>query len=146
MEIGHVPMTDDKTRVCSCGRYGCVEEYVSSRAIRRYYREVSGLDATPEEVVIRANGGDLNALEALRRFAYYTSKALQIISHILNPNAIIISGGIVHHFPKIQDFIGEFVEDILIEPIYRDLHVLPARLGEFSGAYGALGMALSGSR
>lgn len=141
MEIGHIPLTEDKTRVCSCGRYGCTEEYVSSRAIVRYYKEITGNELTPEEIVSRANGGQADALESLKKFALYSSKVIQILSHIFNPNAIVISGGVIHHFPKVYNFIDDFIRTTLIKPIYKTLRIVPAKLGEFSGAYGALGFA-----
>lgn len=142
MEIGHVPLTEDKTRVCSCGRYGCAEEYVSSRAIVRYYKEQTNEEVTAEEVVDRAKKNDIRALEALKKFAFYTSKVIQIISHMFNPDAIVICGGVIHHFPGVRNSIDEFSKEIIIKPIYERLKILPAKLGEFSGAYGALGMAI----
>lgn len=141
MEIGHIPLTEDTSRVCSCGRYGCVEEYVSSRAISRYYKEITDKDLSSEEIVKRANQGEEYAIQSLKKFAFYTSKVIQILSHIFNPNAIVISGGIIHHFPHVYDFIDEFIKVFLIKPIYSGLHILSAKLGEFSGAYGALKFA-----
>lgn len=146
MEIGHIPLTEDKTRVCSCGRYGCTEEYVSSRAIVRYYKEITGNELTPEEIVSRANSGQAEAIESLKKFALYSSKVIQILSHIFNPNAIVISGGVIHHFPKVYNFIDDFMRTILIKPIYKTLRIIPAKLGEFSGAYGALGFAQRASK
>lgn len=141
MEIGHIPLTEDTSRVCSCGRYGCVEEYVSSRAISRYYKEFTNEELDSEQIVKRAKQGENNAIKSLKKFAFYTSKVIQILSHIFNPNAIVISGGIIYHFPLIYNFIDEFIRVFLIKPIYSDLHILSAKLGEFSGAYGALKFA-----
>lgn len=141
MEIGHIPLTEDKTRICACGRYGCAEEYVSSRAITRYYEEITSQKLSSEEIINLSKNNKEEAIKAMRKFAFYTSKVIQVITHILNPNAVVISGGVIHHFPKVFEFIDEFARENLIKPIYKGLKILPAKLGEFSGAYGALGFA-----
>ena len=141
MEVGHTPLSEDKRIVCKCGRIGCTEEFVSARAIVRYFKEITGEEKKPEEVVSLAHEGDKNAVEALKRFSYYTARAIQNISHVFNPHAFIISGGVIHHFPEVLSFIKNFASELVIKPIFDSMEILGAELGEFSGAYGALKMA-----
>jgi len=138
MEVGHIPISDNSEVVCKCGRVGCTEEFVSARAISRYFKELTGQYKTAGEIIDLARSEDKNAFESIRKFSYYTSKVVQIISHIFNPDAIIISGGIFQHFQEIISLIKEFSSKIVIKPIFESMEILGAELGEFSGAYGAL--------
>ncbi len=140
MEVGHVPISEDERRICRCGRVGCAEEFVSARALVRYYIEITGIrdNITPERVISLASSGDKNAIGAVERLAYYTARVVQLLSHIFNPSAFIISGGIFEYFPKVIDMIREHAAGIVIPYIFNAMKILPAELGEFSGAYGAL--------
>jgi glucokinase len=138
MEVGHIPLVEDSRRVCACGRVGCTEEFVSARAISRYYKDITGELRTPEEIVSLANSQNEYALKALDTFSFYTAKVIQTLAHIFNPHAIIISGGVIRHFPKVLDMVKDYSKKLLIEPIFRSLNILPAQLEEYSGAYGAL--------
>ena len=144
MEIGHMRISEQ--RICRCGRVGCAEEFVSSRAIVRYFEELTGRQLSAEEIVDLANSGDKFALEAMRNFAFFASRVIQNISHILNPSALIISGGIIYHFSEILNFIDDFSRKVVIEPIYNSMKILKAELGEFSGAYGALALAMESQK
>jgi len=138
MEVGHIPLVEDSKRVCSCGRIGCTEEFVSARAISRYYKDVTGELRTPEEIVSLANSQNEQALKSLDTFSFYTAKVIQTLAHIFNPHAVVISGGVIRHFPKVLDMVRDYSKKLLIEPIFNSLNILPAQLEEYSGAYGAL--------
>lgn len=49
-EIGHIPMADDETETCGCGKKGCLEQYGSATGIVRmtakYLAENPGADTT----------------------------------------------------------------------------------------------------
>lgn len=105
-ELGHVIVKEDG-RLCGCGRYGCLETYVSATGLTRTMKEMlethdsdsllKGLP--PEEVTSRnirdaAMNGDSLALEAFDYTARILGKALANAIAYTAPEAIILFGGL----------------------------------------------------
>ncbi|MBW3631116.1 MAG: ROK family protein [Gemmatimonadetes bacterium] len=107
-EIGH--MTIDSTgRKCNCGNYGCLEAYASGPAIA--LRAIEGIEAgettilvdlvkgnlesitaaTVYEAVVR---GDTYATEVMKDTAKFLGTGIANIINILNPEMVVISGGV----------------------------------------------------
>ncbi|MQA89361.1 MAG: ROK family protein [Gemmatimonas sp.] len=107
-EIGH--MTIDSTgRRCKCGNYGCLEAYASGPAIA--LRAAEGIDAGVETVLIdMVDGrldeitaatvyegvvaGDAYAEEVMKDTAKFLGAGIANIINILNPEMVVISGGV----------------------------------------------------
>ena len=124
-EIGHSTVNPDG-RMCNCGKSGCLETYVSATGIRRTVyklladhledsemRKVSFDDLSTTMITEAAERGDKIALEAFE----YTGQILgaklaDTIVH-LNPEAIILTGGLSKA--------GEFIFRPTIEHIEKNL-------------------------
>lgn len=110
-EMGHLSLDPDNGRVCACGLRGCVETVVSGPGLVKTVRELlakgepSALPAefTAEAVVEAARHGDALAAAALQETARWLGIALAAYVVLLNPDAIIIGGGL-----------GESAFDLLI--------------------------------
>ncbi len=81
-EIGRIPAGE--------GGHLELEDYVSSRALTRYYKNLSGLECSPEEIVYHQNQGDRFAQEAIRIMAQHLSNGLKTIIYMINPNVIVM--------------------------------------------------------
>lgn len=101
-EFGHTCM-EDGGRQCSCGRKGCLEEYVSTRGILQTVRELleannapskmrQKTDLTLDDIAECADEGDAIAIEAWRRSGEILGIALANYASIINPEAIILTG------------------------------------------------------
>lgn len=101
-EFGHTCM-EDGGRQCSCGRKGCLEEYVSTRGILQTVRELleannapskmrQKTDLTLDDIAECADEGDAIAIEAWRRSGEILGTALANYASIVNPEAVIITG------------------------------------------------------
>lgn len=107
-EIGH--MTIDSTgRRCKCGNYGCLEAYASGPAIA--LRAVEGVEAGVDTILGDMVGGRLEditaatvfegvvagdefASEVMKDTAKFLGVGIANIINILNPEMVIISGGV----------------------------------------------------
>jgi glucokinase len=107
-EIGH--MTIDSTgRKCKCGNYGCLEAYASGPAIA--LRAVEGVEAGAESLLPALVDGKLESItaatvyeavvlgdpyanEVMRDTAKFLGTGIANIINILNPEMIVISGGV----------------------------------------------------
>ncbi len=140
MEIGH--MTIDKNGwLCHCGRKGCLEAYVSSYGLERIYFFKTDRHIPSSEIILLANEGKTEAMEALEEFSEYLSYGLMSILHIFNPDKILLSGGIPEHYPAVVEMAVSNLKEKAFPLPFRDVSIALAELGEYSGAFGALGYA-----
>jgi fructokinase len=74
---------------CYCGRSGCIESFLSGSGLARDHGE----GITADEVVMRADAGDLRARDALVRYERRMARALASIINVLDPDVIVLGGG-----------------------------------------------------
>ena len=140
-EWGHNPMRGESTP-CYCGRLGCVETVISGPALERYHREAGRIDAPLPEIARRADGGDQNAIATIQRLIDKFGEAIAAVINILDPDAIVIGGGVGQtarlYAPETRDAIRRH----LFNPDLRT-EILRPVLGDSAGVFGA---ALLGAR
>ncbi|WP_036603756.1 ROK family protein [Olivibacter sitiensis] len=104
-EFSHIPLADGDD-LCSCGKRGCLEVDSSLLVItRRAQEELSKGTAsmlkslfdlhekpTGEEVLLAANNGDQLAISLLAKAGFIIGKGIATLIHIMNPQAVVISG------------------------------------------------------
>ncbi len=117
-EVGHACI-EDGGRQCTCGRRGCLEEYVSNRGIIRTARELMEKTDTPsilrdakeltlENILDAANKNDALAIEVWRYTGVLLGIGIANYASIVNPEAIIITGEIIKMvYPKMWDVVEE---------------------------------------
>lgn len=155
-EMGHHIILADGPR-CSCGRYGCVEslcrrDAIIDRAARKAHQgrhtsliEKSGHDLryiTPAMIAEAASEGDPVSIETLSEVGYYMGIAVANAINILNPDKVVIGGGIAQAGDLIFGPIRRSVE---VNALYAPLQVcqiVPAELGDDAGVLGGAAMVL----
>ncbi|MBR0149594.1 MAG: ROK family glucokinase [Lachnospiraceae bacterium] len=151
-EIGHMHVRDGETKPCGCGNYGCIEQYASATGIARLARE--RLMENDDESLLRHVGsvsakdvfdaikqGDEVAVEVGQRFGDYLGKALANIACVVNPDAIVIGGGVSKAGPVIFDYVKEPFEKNVFHAC-RQVDFLLAKLDNDAGIYGCAKLAL----
>lgn len=110
-EIGHIRVVPDGL-LCGCGARGCFEQYGSGTALLRHARELIAADpSSAKELLSRDNGrieglsgssiteaardGDLLALAAFARTGDWLGAGIASLSVILDPECVIIGGGVI---------------------------------------------------
>jgi fructokinase len=98
-EWGHnaLPMpepADHPLPLCYCGRRGCVETYLSGPGLAADHAHAGGARLAAEEVVARAEGGDAECAATLERYERRLARALAAVVNILDPDVIVIGGGL----------------------------------------------------
>ena len=88
--MGHIAI-DHTGELCACGQRGCLESYTSAAALVRY---ASSEYSSAEEVIRAARAGGETARRALRRYAEYLAIGIASIVHLLDPELVILAGGI----------------------------------------------------
>ena len=104
-EAGHTCLIPGG-RLCGCGNRGCLEAYCAAKGIVTTARELMEqstvpskmreiADLTPEIITQLCDEGDQLAIETYRQTGYYLGWGLANYASITNPQAFIMSGGII---------------------------------------------------
>jgi glucokinase-like ROK family protein len=132
-------------RPCSCGQSGCLEAYVSAAALGREYRSraASACDREDDaalalEVSRRASQKDSAALEAYSVLGAYLAEGIANLFNFLDPEVVIVSGGLVEGRP---DFITEVEQRVARALHFGDLRRPCVRLSSGGHQAGILGAA-----
>jgi len=117
-EFGHI-VIETNGRECGCGNYGCAEAYASATAVVKRYKEASDLtdDITAEDIFREALNGNNIARKVMEETGMYIAILIVNIMHTLNPDVIVIGGGMAA------------AEDLLAKPISDEVNKRIARFG-----------------
>lgn len=147
-EIGHWTVVRDGP-VCACGEFGHWEAIASGNALARMARaavESGSLAIEPDvdgpAVGRAAAAGDAGALAVLGAYADNVALGLAGLATILDPECVVISGGVVELGPSLFDPLRRsFLRHLEGDSHRPPIALLPAALGERAGAIGAAALA-----
>lgn len=150
-EIGHMSIQADGPQ-CNCGNYGCIEVYASATAMVKRFKSlldkgVSSSLKNTEEVTAKiineaALQGDKAALNIIKETGCYLGVAVTNIIHILNPEVVVLAGGMTGSGDLLMNPIKEIVKNRTIEASYKDTQIVFSQLGNDAGIIGAAGCLL----
>ncbi len=138
-EWGHNILEEEGGEPCYCGKSGCVESVLSGPALEKYYTKLSGQKLSMKEIYeLHLSGKDTNATQAINRLTSMFGKAISVIVNILDPDAIVIGGGVgnidslyTEGLKELRKYIfNNRVETVLLKP----------KLGDSAGVFGAAGL------
>lgn len=154
-EVGHVVIDLDGPD-CPCGGRGHLESYVSRRVLvekgkalassfrGNRLRQLAGGsidDVTADTVVEAARAGDAGAREILLEAGEVLGQALVGFVNVLNPQMVVIGGGIGEGADALVDRAEEIVRDQALAG-RKDARFVRAELGNDAGVLGAAALAL----
>lgn len=136
--LGHIVIQPDGL-ACTCGQRGCLEVYSNAAALLRY----AGYGfAAAEEVIQAANAGDSGAVSAIRELARHLALGCASIVQLLDPEALIFSGGLVQNNPLLISALIEQLQSRLPAWQERGLQIFTSPLGYCGGVLGAAAVAI----
>jgi len=136
---------------CPSGVMGCVEDYASGTAIARAARhalragrrsallELAGgnIEAVSSELVFEAaRRGDTLAQEVVVNAAYALGIAIASLLHVLNPDVVVIGGGVAEQGDIFLDPVRRTVIEYSM-PNFAQVPIKAAELGNLAGVVGA---------
>jgi fructokinase len=98
-EWGHNPLPwprDEERpgRACYCGKYGCIETWLSGPGFAADHAANGGPTLAPAAIVAAALAGDVAAEAALCRYEDRLARGLAHIVNVVDPGAIVLGGGL----------------------------------------------------
>ena len=139
-EWGHNPLPGEHHRAtCYCGRRGCVELYLSGPGLaadhRRSVGKLAGADSSPATIAQSAAAGDADCEATLQRYEARLARALAQVINILDPDVIVLGGGLSNMDRLYQNVPRLWVEHVFSDQVATKL--LKHRHGDSSGVRGA---------
>jgi glucokinase len=150
-EIGHMCVDPFGGVACTCGSRGCLEVYASATAVVRMTREakprypnsrlqIDG-ELTSENIYRAGIDGDELALEVFRRMGVYLGIGLANLINILNPEMIVIGGGVVNGWDLFAKHMKHEVAERAFPLLAELVTIVPAECGDDAGLLGAARLA-----
>ncbi len=134
-EWGHNPLSGE-SHPCYCGRKGCIETVFAGPSLERFYRESGGESIRLPEIVKRAAAGETIAVSTLERLRNKFGEAIAAVINILDPDAIVIGGGVGNIDLLYSEETRRVIERFLFNPSLAT-RILRPRLGDSAGVFGA---------
>lgn len=93
-EFGHMVIVSGGEK-CSCGNFGCWEQYVSGKAIEKAYYKISGNIKKAKDIASDSLKNIEPDKKIIKEAGLYLATGLENIINTINPDIIIIGGSIV---------------------------------------------------
>ena len=134
-EWGHNLLEPDGS-MCYCGRIGCVETVISGPFLEKYYQSISGAHLPLKDIVANNIAGtDAYATATMDRLVHYFGKAVAVVINIIDPDVIVIGGG-VGNIDLLYTRGVEEVKKHVFNPRLDTIFLKP-KLGDSAGVFGA---------
>jgi len=153
-ELGHMTVNKDGPR-CNCGNYGCLEAYSSATGVKNRIKsrikegiksDFLNFDSDDElldsirlkSIFETARKGDKLTKDIVEEAISYLGIAIANITNILNPEMVVLVGGITNEGDKLLIPLKEEVKKRAFYSNYKSLKIV---IGELGGNAGVLGAA-----
>ncbi len=149
-EIGHIKLQMHDGPICGCGDTGCLEAFASGPSIvamaeeyimggksTKYREMANGNDITPFIVAEAAKAGDAVARRIYTKMGEYIGIGLASVVNLLNPEKIIIGGGVAGAGDILFTPLKETLKKRSMKIAGDTVEVVPAQLGNTAGVIGA---------
>ena len=133
-EWGHFSIDPDGTQ-CWCGNKGCIETKISGSGVEKAFESRFGIKKSMDEIISGYREGEKNSTEIILQFYDDFGRALGGLISILDPEAVVIGGGL----SNIDELYSEGIEKVKKYVFHKDLQtpILKNKLGDSAGVFGA---------
>jgi len=134
-EWGH-NFLDESGGDCYCGKIGCVESVISGPALERHYAELIGGRIPLKSILEKHKQGDDElATQTINRLITNFGKAMAQVINIVDPDAIVLGGGLANIDMLYTDGVLEVEKHIFNHSL--ETRFLRPKLGDSAGVFGA---------
>ena len=139
-EWGHNPMPwrtekDGSILSCYCGQKDCIETFLSGPGMLNRYQLAGGIDESVEELVSKADNGNLSAQQFMSQYEQWLAKSLASVINILDPDVIVLAGGL-SNIQRLYHNVPEYWHKYIFSDQV-NTQLVQAKHGDSSGVRGA---------
>ncbi|MGO8670902.1 MAG: ROK family protein [Capsulimonadaceae bacterium] len=99
-------------------------------------------DLTPAKIAQAAEWGDAVAIEVFQETGYYVGLCVANLINILNPQMVVIGGGVAQAGDLIMGPIRRTAYACAVRTLSKSCQIVPANLGDNAGIYGGIALVL----
>jgi predicted NBD/HSP70 family sugar kinase len=141
-DIGHIRVAHEPEVTCRCGNGNCLEAVAGGAALARTLTE-QGLQARDSrEVIALVRHGEPQAIQAVRAAGRKLGEVLASAVNLLNPGVIVIGGDVGSAGEQLLAGVREVIIQRSPPLATQHLRIVPSRLGDRAGIFGAAIMVL----
>lgn len=134
-EWGH-NFLDESGGSCYCGKSGCVEKVLAGPSLEKYYASIAGQPKGMKEIYELYKSGDVHATQTIQRMTHFFGLAISVIINIIDPDVIVIGGG-VGNIPEIYTDGIESLKKYIFNNGVVETPIVKPSLGDSAGVFGA---------
>ena len=142
-EAGHM-ITHANGLLCTCGNRGCYEQYASASALVRRAQAKDEALTDGRLIFRREQQGDAEIAALVAEWIGEIAAGLVSLIHMLNPEAILMGGGIMEASGLVQRISDETHRRLMDS--FRHTQLRQAGLGNRAGLMGAAWLAVCGAK
>ena len=136
-ELGHMVIVEDG-ELCTCGRHGCLEAYVSTTALMRDALRATGKKMTPAEIFEGAKKEDSSLQQVLERYVHRLGIGIVNIANIFRPQLVLLGGELSSQAEVLLPTLCKMVKEGCFGGEYNEYPEIEiAALGNDAGVIGA---------
>jgi len=120
---------------CWCGLRGCIETFLSGPALAKHHFERTGKGIDSAQIAELSQLGDTAARATMDAYVSRLARALASIINVLNPDAIVLGGG-VSNIARLYDDVPRLWADYVFSDVVTT-RLVRAKHGDSSGVRGA---------
>ncbi len=135
-EVGHIPIAIQGIK-CNCGGRGCLEAYIGNQKILSKGAKMFGEPISLGGLSDLAVGGNRKAIRIWQDTGYLLGFALTGVVNLLNPDAIIIGGGVANAGKALFDSVKKTISGNAMPVQAKHVRILKSKLGNEAGLIGA---------
>ena len=139
-EFGHL-ILHPEGKQCNCGSLGCYEMYGSTTALVKNALDIDCDYVNGRKIFEGLDQGDPRVEKVLNHWVNEVAYGLVSLTHIFNPPAIIIGGGMMEQ-ERLISLVTSKVKELIMSS-FSDVEILKASLGNKAGLLGAVSLHLS---
>lgn len=156
-EVGHLTIVAGG-RKCTCPGKGCWEAYAGGWGIGARTQEAVAADPTAGAMILEKayvdndevsakhlsqafHAGDALAKKLVEETALFLGAGITSLVNILNPQRVILGGGVIDGIPELMDLTKAQVRANALDAANKVLEIVPAALGSDAGIAGSAALA-----
>ena len=154
-EIGHINIVENGN-LCGCGNRGCLEVHAAGPAIARrmshllenrpekalaFYQAAQTEEISAASIAQAMRNGDRLARQVYQETGHYLGRALAFASNLVNPEKIVIGGGVAGAFDLFYPELEKTFRGQVLRKVNQNVKIEKTGLGYEAGLFGAAALA-----
>ncbi len=136
-EVGHQVIRVNG-RLCTCGRKGCLEAYISVPALLKSAAQVAGREMTLDEIFELAKAEDVAMTEVVEQYILMLGQGMVNIVNMFRPQLILLGGAMSVYAKNFIEPLNDILQDDCFGGQFAPIpKIAIAELGKEAGLIGA---------